>query len=627
MSSETAIRTQGLGKVYRLYNHPQDRLKEALFRRTGLGHDFWALRDLDLEVKRGETVGIIGRNGSGKSTLLQLVCGTVQPSSGELEVNGRVAAMLELGAGFNPEFTGRENVELSCSVLGLSEKQIEERFGAIEAFAEIGDFIDQPVRQYSSGMYARLAFSVCAHVDADILVVDEILAVGDAGFQQRCMRYLHSFRERGTLLFVSHDEGAVTSLCDRAVWLDRGVTQAIGESKDVCARYRTYVSRTMADARVFQSGGMPRAVTAAAAPSIVPGKLKAFDFDLDATWARKGEPMIERAMMLHPDGHVANVVDGGAEVVLRVEVNPARELDEPVVAFLVRNRFGQVVFRDDTATMTSQVTPAKIAKGRRFAASFRFRVPHLPTGDYAIEPWLFERQSAGPIDRQVDTLFIRVSSAPHLGGVANASIEEIRVVIGTGPATRKIVWHQPVIGPATEDPRWRGKNPIDIVPFNVDAPWYGHGGGRVENMDFVFLDGSVATQLEGGNMVEMRIHARFERRVSAPALGFMMRNSLGQNIFGDNTVVATRDADRYVDEGETMVASFCFRIPYLPTGDYTLAPSIIDGTQSDHIHVHWMEEAVVLRVSESPVSRSVVGVPMQEVRLDMVEMAADRSAA
>ncbi len=197
-TADTAIKVSNLSKCYQIYEAPSDRLKQFVVPRLQrlIGRlpkqyfrEFWALKDVSFEVKKGETVGIIGRNGSGKSTLLQLICGTLSPSAGNLEVNGRVAALLELGSGFNVEFTGRENIYMNASILGLSQKEIDDRFDEIVAFADIGQFIEQPVKTYSSGMMVRLAFAVIAHVEADILVVDEALAVGDAFFTQKCMRF------------------------------------------------------------------------------------------------------------------------------------------------------------------------------------------------------------------------------------------------------------------------------------------------------------------------------------------------------------------------------------------------------------------------------------------------------
>jgi len=239
MSSDQAIRVSGLSKCYQIYEQPQHRLLQGLFRgRKQFFHEFWALRDVSFTVKKGETVGIIGRNGSGKSTLLQLICRTLQPTSGTVEFEGRVAALLELGAGFNPEFTGKENVYMNASVLGLSQEEITARYADIVTFADIGDFIDQPVKTYSSGMFVRLAFAVVAHVDADILVVDEALSVGDIAFQNKCMACLRRMTERGaTILFVSHDLSTTQTICDRVVWLDGGRVARIGDPVQVSREY------------------------------------------------------------------------------------------------------------------------------------------------------------------------------------------------------------------------------------------------------------------------------------------------------------------------------------------------------------------------------------------------------
>jgi len=193
--------------------------------------EFWAVRDINLQVKKGQTVGIIGPNGSGKSTLLQMLCGTINPTYGSAEISGRVAALLELGAGFNPEFTGIENVRMAASLYGLSQNEILAKQEKIKEFAGIGEHIYQPVKTYSSGMFVRLAFSVIAHVDADILIIDEALAVGDALFTQKCMRYLNDFKKNGTLLFVSHDLAAVKNMCQNAIWLESGRMKECGDAK------------------------------------------------------------------------------------------------------------------------------------------------------------------------------------------------------------------------------------------------------------------------------------------------------------------------------------------------------------------------------------------------------------
>jgi len=239
MSSDVAIRVCDLSKTYLTYQKPRDRLLQSLLRhRRTFYREFWALRDVSLEVKRGEVVGILGRNGAGKSTLLQAICGTLTPTRGTVEVHGRVSALLELGAGFNPEFSGRENVRVSAAILGMRPEEIAARFDAIVAFAELAEFIDQPVKTYSSGMYLRLAFAVAVHVDPEILIVDEALAVGDLAFRNKCLEKIRSMMAAGvTILFVTHDISTLQLLCTRVVWLDQGRVRAIGEPIRVSQDY------------------------------------------------------------------------------------------------------------------------------------------------------------------------------------------------------------------------------------------------------------------------------------------------------------------------------------------------------------------------------------------------------
>ena len=240
MSSDVAIRVENLGKCFQIYDKPHERLLQMLSRgRRRYYREFWALRAASFQVGRGESVGIVGRNGSGKSTLLQMICGTLNPSEGVVAANGRVAALLELGSGFNPDFTGRENVHLNGAVLGLEREDIDRRFDSIASFADIGDFIDQPLKTYSSGMVVRLAFAVAVNVDPDIIVIDEALSVGDELFQRKCFARLETIRGRGaTMVFVSHSGSTIIDLCDRCVLLDRGEQLAIGSPKSLVARYQ-----------------------------------------------------------------------------------------------------------------------------------------------------------------------------------------------------------------------------------------------------------------------------------------------------------------------------------------------------------------------------------------------------
>jgi lipopolysaccharide transport system ATP-binding protein len=239
MSSDPIIAASDLGKVYHLYDRPADRLKQAfLWGRKQLYRDFWALRNVSFHVQRGEVLGVIGRNGSGKSTLLQLICGVLQPTCGSVSVRGRTAALLELGSGFNPEFTGRENVYMNAAILGLDRKQIDQRFDQIIRFAEIGDFLDQPVKTYSSGMVVRLAFAITVHVDAEVLVVDEALSVGDVAFQFKCLSHLEDLLERGvTILLVSHDLQLVKSYCTRAIYLKGNTVEYQGDCEAATELY------------------------------------------------------------------------------------------------------------------------------------------------------------------------------------------------------------------------------------------------------------------------------------------------------------------------------------------------------------------------------------------------------
>ena len=239
---EAVISLKNVSKSFKRYSHPVDRLKEILLPGKTQAEEFWALKNVSLEVLQGETLGIVGQNGSGKSTLLQIIAGTLQTTLGEVAVRGRVSALLELGSGFNPEFTGRQNVFFNGRILGLSQRAIEAKFDDIAAFAEIGDFINQPVKTYSSGMFVRLAFAVAVHVDPEVLIVDEALAVGDGIFVHRCMAKIKDFQDSGgTILFVSHDVGAVARLCSKVAWINSGSLVLTGEPPEISRKYQAWM--------------------------------------------------------------------------------------------------------------------------------------------------------------------------------------------------------------------------------------------------------------------------------------------------------------------------------------------------------------------------------------------------
>ena len=395
MSSDYAIEITNLGKCYQIYSKPIDRLKQMLFRGTRKYYkEFWALRNLSLRIRKGETVGIIGRNGSGKSTLLQMVCGTLNPTSGDIAINGRVAALLELGAGFNPEFSGVENVYMAASLYGLTKIEIDERFEAIAQFAEIGDHIHQPVKTYSSGMYVRLAFAVIAHVDADILVIDEALAVGDAFFTQKCMRFLRAFMRDGTVLFVSHDAGSVKSLCNRAVWIEKGIILEIGSPKDVCEHY-------LEEFFAANQGKHPKSEVdrAIKKPSVnlvhrdqrqdfinnsnLRNDIEVFHFSPDAPSFGMRLAEIVHVDFQDKDGNPLSWIVGGEGVVLRIRVQTITQLTSPIVGFYVKDRLGQVLFGDNTF-LSYMADPVSCGSGGEIEANFWFQMPRLSAGDYSI---------------------------------------------------------------------------------------------------------------------------------------------------------------------------------------------------------------------------------------------------
>lgn len=392
-----AISVRGLCKCYQIYEQPEDRLKQALLPRlhrlagrAGRQYyrEFWALRDVSFDVRRGETLGVIGKNGSGKSTLLQIICGTLTPTAGEVQVTGRVAALLELGSGFNPDFTGRENIHMSGAVLGLTREQIDARFDDIVAFADIGDFIGQPVKTYSSGMYVRLAFAVIAHADADILVIDEALSVGDVFFAQKCMRFLRRFQEHGTVLFVSHDAAAVVNLCDRAIMLEHGQLMAEGDAKDVseayhaAAAYSLPVQRGPTTSAAAVDMRDPRAELVDR--SQLRNDIDVFRFDASRSGFGDGSAKVADAFLTGADGQALSRVLGGEVVRLQVTGHAHATLEQPIVGFFLKDRLGQHLIGDNTY-LSFSAAPVPVAAGERIEAEFEFVMPILPHGQYSFD--------------------------------------------------------------------------------------------------------------------------------------------------------------------------------------------------------------------------------------------------
>jgi lipopolysaccharide transport system ATP-binding protein len=387
MSSETVLSVQGVSKAYNIYEKPQDRLKQMLFRgRRKYYNDFWALRDVNFEVERGETVGIIGRNGSGKSTLLQIVSGTVTPTTGTVQVRGRISPLLELGSGFNGEFTGRENVFLNAAVLGLSREQTVQRFDEIAAFADIGDFMESPVKHYSSGMFARLAFAVAVHVDPEILIVDEILAVGDAAFQRRCMQKFYEIRDGGcTILFVSHDRYQVNTICQRALYLEQGRQVMFGPARRVVDRYAIDTEEAMlrsqaklkaaAAAKAAQRHEAEQAALAAAESS---GEGAPAAGPVEATAPPVPEPesyfRITSVQLLDAAGAPVEIVHCGADLRLVMEFEAIAEPLPPLISFVFNLYRHDDTYMCGTTTLMDDIGPH--VSGRRGRVTVDF--PRFP---------------------------------------------------------------------------------------------------------------------------------------------------------------------------------------------------------------------------------------------------------
>ncbi len=441
MSSEIAIEIKDVSKCYEIYDKPHQRLLQMI--RPGKRkyyREFWAVKDISLTINKGDTVGIIGRNGSGKSTLLQLICQTLKPTTGTITTHGRVAALLELGSGFNPEFTGRENVFLNASLLGLTSKEIHQRFDQIVTFADIGDFVNQPVKTYSSGMMLRLAFAVIAHVDADILIIDEALSVGDAFFSQKCMRFLRDFIKKGTVLFVSHDTSSVKSLCNHAVWLEKGQMQREGTPKEVTELY-----------------------------------LEAFYEE------QQGK---------------------------------------------------------------SNLNTIKTSKKTL--------------------------RSHSPLTTDQRMQFINYSNL---------------------------------------------RNDLQIFKFNPDAAAFGKGGAEIIDVHLLDENQNLLSWVVGGEKVTLCITAHIKQPLSSPIIGFMIKNRLGQDLFGDNTFLTYSENPIFCEEDSELQAMFSFYMPLLPSGEYSVGVAIAQGTQANHDQHHWIHDSLIFKSESSFVASGLIGIPIQEIKL------------
>ena len=438
--SNIVIQIKHLTKIYHLYDTPVDRLKESLhpFRKK-YHRDFYALDDISFEIKKGETVGIIGKNGAGKSTLLKILTGVLTPTEGQVNIYGRVLALLELGAGFSPELTGIENIYFNGALLGASRDELDQKLDSILEFADIGKFVYQPVKSYSSGMYVRLAFAIISHIETDILIVDEALAVGDAFFTQKCMRYLRNFMEKGTVLFVSHDTSAVVSLCNHAIWLDNGRSKLQGKPKEVAEEYLTALYESQQgeskntvictpDEKVDNFEDVQDMRQGFINTTQYRNDIELFNFNPNSTKFGKGGGNITSVQLLGEAETPLLWVIGGESVKLKITCHSNDNLFGPIIGFYIKDRLGQPLFGDNTFNF-SKHTPLTIRSNQNFEAIFEFRMPILPVGEYTITVALAEGTQQEHVQHQWihDALVLKSHSSSAVNGLVGIPMKNIRL--------------------------------------------------------------------------------------------------------------------------------------------------------------------------------------------------------
>jgi homopolymeric O-antigen transport system ATP-binding protein len=379
-----AVHIREMSKSYPIYRRPADRLKELLtFNRRSHHQDFWALRDISLEIEKGSTFGLVGENGSGKSTLLQLIAGILKPTHGEIQVDGRVSALLELGSGFNGEFSGRENVFLNGAILGLTNKETERLYPSIEAFAEIGDFIGQPVKTYSSGMMVRLAFAVAINLNPDILLVDEALAVGDIYFRQRCMRKIHELHRGGvTIIFVSHSAVDIKSLAQRVVWLDHGRIAEQGDPQRVVTKYLAAMVNKDDRYRKQQAGTRTNEVRETQTPITAPELVERIP-NIDFRYGNRAAEIIGIAV-LNEDGEELALLPQASTIIVRISLRANADVAMPIVGFLIRNHLG--IELAGTNTALEEVELPSFSAGDIYTIDFHLQLPELYPANFSFTP-------------------------------------------------------------------------------------------------------------------------------------------------------------------------------------------------------------------------------------------------
>ncbi|WP_027364695.1 ABC transporter ATP-binding protein [Desulfotruncus alcoholivorax] len=423
-SDDIAIRVSNLSKCYHIYDRSQDRLKQYIIPRLqrlvgrqpkNYFREFWALKEVSFEVKKGETVGIIGRNGSGKSTLLQIICGTLSPTSGTVEANGRIAALLELGSGFNPEFTGRENVYMNGAVIGLSKDEIDARFDDIEAFADIGNFIDQPVKMYSSGMVVRLAFAVSACIEPDILIVDEALAVGDTKFQTKCFRRFEELVARGTtILFVTHSTEQVVRHCHWAIFLDKGQIVMRGHSRDIVNAYLDMlfgverVKQPYSDLQIknLQIAGNTQSISRIETDKF---ENRAGYNPYEYRWGNREAEIFDFCVSTGGSLNTTRI-ETGQPVVITMWVKFHRRVEFPIYGLTIKTPDGVTLFGSNSRDFDNGPLFLPVDQGAVYKISFTLRDQRLGAGEYLLSVGVAEDRAGEifPLDRRYDAICLHV---------------------------------------------------------------------------------------------------------------------------------------------------------------------------------------------------------------------------
>ncbi len=440
MASEIAIKVENLSKCYQIYAQPHDRLKQSIYPRLQrlVGkqpkqyfREFWALKDVSFEIKKGETVGIIGRNGSGKSTLLQMICGTLNPTSGSIQTHGRIAALLELGSGFNPEFTGRENVYMNAAVLGLSREETDARFDDIAAFADIGDFIEQPVKIYSSGMMVRLAFAVQAQVSPNILIVDEALAVGDAKFQAKCFDQLKKLKDGGTsILLVTHSSEQIVTHCNSALLLEGGKILEAGPPRSVVNRYMDLLFGK--EKKSLESIPLLAATTSVNEVAN-PGASLSYTEDVFATrpgynpyeyrWGDGSAVILDFELLADGESYPSTITTG-QNVILAVSFKFLSNMVRPILSFRIKTKEGVTVYGVNSGTLDVDEFKSLGQHGQAVYARASFCC-RLASGDYFISVGIATKQGEDVTahDKRYDAIHLQVRPTTTFFGLVDLNLE------------------------------------------------------------------------------------------------------------------------------------------------------------------------------------------------------------